>query len=107
MGNEDHALHSGTSFESLVILSKHASWNFTGACNLELLSGILLSNYTTVTLLSYFVPTDSSMLLTACDDMHVNLYDVENKALVESFSGGSTAVRILVTSGRSMRTTCQ
>ena len=27
------------------------------------------------------------MLLTACDDMHVNMYDVENSALIESFSG--------------------
>ncbi len=30
---------------------------------------------------------DSQMLLTACDDMHTHLYDVENAALIEAFSG--------------------
>ena len=32
-------------------------------------------------------PADSRTLLTACDDMHVNLYDVENASMIESFSG--------------------
>lgn len=31
--------------------------------------------------------SDSRMLLTACDDMHINMYDVENQSLVEAFSG--------------------
>lgn len=30
---------------------------------------------------------DSKMLLTACDDMHSHLYDVEHASLVEAFSG--------------------
>ena len=30
---------------------------------------------------------DSRMLLTACDDMHSHLYDVEHASLVEAFSG--------------------
>ncbi|KAJ9532847.1 hypothetical protein QJQ45_010870 [Haematococcus lacustris] len=30
---------------------------------------------------------DSKLLLTACDDMHLNLYDVDNLSLVEAFSG--------------------
>jgi hypothetical protein len=33
------------------------------------------------------VLADSKMLLTACDDMHSHLYDVEHGALVEAFSG--------------------
>lgn len=33
-----------------------------------------------------FTP-DSSMLLTACDDMHCNLYDVHHGSLIDSFSG--------------------
>ncbi|KAF8059673.1 VIP3 [Scenedesmus sp. PABB004] len=33
-----------------------------------------------------FTP-DSKLLLTACDDMHTNLYDVHQGALVDSFSG--------------------
>lgn len=32
-------------------------------------------------------PADSKMLITACDDMHSHLYDVENSSLVEAFSG--------------------
>ena len=36
------------------------------------------------------VPADSKMLLTACDDMHSHLYDVEHASLVEAFSGEST-----------------
>lgn len=32
---------------------------------------------------------DSKMLLTACDDMHSHLYDVEHASLVEAFSGQS------------------
>ena len=35
------------------------------------------------------VSADSKLLLTACDDMHSHLYDVENGALVEAFSGRS------------------
>jgi WD repeat-containing protein 61 len=31
---------------------------------------------------------DGKTLLTACDDMHVHLYDTENAALVDAFSGG-------------------
>jgi len=27
------------------------------------------------------------MLLTACDDMHSHLYDVEHASLIEAFSG--------------------
>ena len=27
------------------------------------------------------------MLLTACDDMHTHLYDVEHASLIEAFSG--------------------
>ena len=27
------------------------------------------------------------MLLTACDDMHAHLYDVEHASLIEAFSG--------------------
>ena len=35
-----------------------------------------------------FVPcADSQMLLTACDDMHTHLYDVEHASLIEAFSG--------------------
>jgi WD repeat-containing protein 61 len=30
---------------------------------------------------------DSKTLLTACDDMHVNLYNAENQTMIESFSG--------------------
>ena len=30
---------------------------------------------------------DSRMLLTACDDMHAHLYDVEHATLIEAFSG--------------------
>ena len=30
---------------------------------------------------------DSHMLVTACDDMHAHLYDVENGSLIEAFSG--------------------
>ena len=30
---------------------------------------------------------DSKFLLTACDDMHSHLYDVEHASLVEAFSG--------------------
>ena len=30
---------------------------------------------------------DSQMLLTACDDMHTHLYDVEHASLIEAFSG--------------------
>ena len=30
---------------------------------------------------------DSHMLVTACDDMHSHLYDVENGSLIEAFSG--------------------
>lgn len=33
------------------------------------------------------LPADSKMLVTACDDMHSHLYDVENSSLVEAFSG--------------------
>lgn len=29
------------------------------------------------------------MLLTACDDMHSHLYDVEHASLIEAFSGAS------------------
>lgn len=36
------------------------------------------------------MPADSKMLLTACDDMHSHLYDVEHASLVEAFSGEST-----------------
>jgi hypothetical protein len=32
---------------------------------------------------------DGRMLLTACDDQHINLYDVQQGALVDSFSGES------------------
>lgn len=32
---------------------------------------------------------DSRMLLTACDDMHAHLYDVEHASLIEAFSGMS------------------
>ncbi len=32
---------------------------------------------------------DSRMLLTACDDMHAHLYDVEHASLIEAFSGTS------------------
>jgi hypothetical protein len=32
-------------------------------------------------------PTDSKLLLTACDDMHANLYDVHQGALIDAFSG--------------------
>ena len=32
---------------------------------------------------------DSRMLLTACDDMHAHLYDVEHASLIEAFSGES------------------
>ena len=32
---------------------------------------------------------DSRMLLTACDDMHAHLYDVEHATLIEAFSGAS------------------
>lgn len=34
-----------------------------------------------------FTP-DSRHVLTACDDMHSHMYDVEHGALVEAFSGG-------------------
>jgi hypothetical protein len=44
---------------------------------------------------TYAFYTDSAMLLTACDDMHVNLYDVENKSLIESFSGKHVNMRKL------------
>lgn len=33
-----------------------------------------------------FTP-DSKLLLTACDDMHSNLYDVHSGGLIDSFSG--------------------
>ena len=33
------------------------------------------------------VLADSKMLLTACDDMHSHLYDVESASLIEAFSG--------------------
>lgn len=36
------------------------------------------------------IPADSKMLLTACDDMHSHLYDVEHASLVEAFSGERT-----------------
>lgn len=32
--------------------------------------------------------TDSKLLLTACDDMHANLYDVHQGQLIDAFSGG-------------------
>ena len=35
------------------------------------------------------VVADSRMLLTACDDMHAHLYDVEHASLIEAFSGMS------------------
>ncbi len=31
--------------------------------------------------------TDSKLLITGCDDMHANLYDANQGALVDSFSG--------------------
>ena len=31
--------------------------------------------------------TDSKFLITACDDMHSHLYDIEHASLVEAFSG--------------------
>lgn len=37
-------------------------------------------------------PADSKMLLTACDDMHSNLYDVHSGDLIDSFSGGVEAL---------------
>jgi hypothetical protein len=33
---------------------------------------------------------DSKLLLTACDDMHTNLYDVHHGALIDAFSGEET-----------------
>jgi WD40 repeat protein len=35
---------------------------------------------------------DSKMLLTACDDMHSHLYDVESASLIEAFSGEGCSV---------------
>lgn len=35
--------------------------------------------------------TDSKLLLTACDDMHANLYDVHQGQLIDSFSGAWAA----------------
>ena len=39
------------------------------------------------------VLADSKMLLTACDDMHSHLYDVESASLIEAFSGQRCARR--------------
>ena len=39
------------------------------------------------------VAADSKMLLTACDDMHSHLYDVEHASLVDAFSGKVAALR--------------
>lgn len=38
---------------------------------------------------------DSKMLLTACDDMHSHLYDVEHASLIEAFSGESVILSLL------------
>lgn len=38
---------------------------------------------------------DSKSLITACDDMHSHLYDVEHGALIEAFSGGRCWGRVL------------
>jgi hypothetical protein len=46
-------------------------------------------------LLLPLVSTDSKLLLTACDDMHANLYDVHQGALIDAFSGATGHVFVL------------
>jgi hypothetical protein len=44
---------------------------------------------------AYVSCADGKLLLTASDDMHAHMYDVENAALVEAFSGAPMAICLI------------
>ena len=48
---------------------------------------MLQCTYITAISIGIVGDADSQMLLTACDDMHSHLYDVEHASLIEAFSG--------------------
>lgn len=47
------------------------------------------------------------MLLTACDDMHTHLYDVEHASLIEAFSGVLILCNSLIRLQRLNRQLCK